>query len=57
MGRGQQRWKRLLLKSPQGNGQAGNGRAAHNTRKEERAELDFVREKSAVLSFQTREHG
>ena len=56
MGRGQQRWKRLLLKSPQGNRQAGNGRAAHDTRKEERAELDFVREKSAVLSFQTREH-
>lgn len=54
---GQQRWKRLLLKSPRGNGQAGNGRAAQDTRKEERKELGFVREKTAVLSFQTGEHG
>lgn len=54
---GQQRWKRLLLKSPRGNGQAGNGRAAQDTTKEERKELGFVREKTAVLSFQTGEHG
>lgn len=55
--RGQQRWKRLLLKSPRGNGQAGNGRAAQDTRQKERKELGFVREKTAVLSVQTGERG
>lgn len=39
-------WKKLLLKSPQGNGQAGNDRAAQDTWEEGREELDVVREKS-----------
>lgn len=48
---GQRRWERLLLKSPQGDGQAGNGRAAQGRRNEDREELDAVREKMQRSAF------